>query len=347
MSVFIIAEAGSNWRMGTPARDLNMARTLIDAAARAGADAVKFQTYRPETVYVSNAGDSDYLSEAGIRESIVEIFRDLSMPYEMIPELAAHAARQGIEFMSTPFSVEDLARIDPHVKRHKIASYEISHPRLLQAAGQTGKPLVLSTGACVDEDIAWSVETFRDAGGSDLTLMQCTAKYPAPHAAMNLRAIPGLRERFGVRVGLSDHSRHPTWAPVAAVALGAEVIEKHFTLHNRLPGPDHAFAITDAELVEMVAAIRAAEAMRGSGEKVVLPEEQELHAFARRCVQATRDIQKGDILREGENIDILRPGKQRPGAHPRWLARIEGRRAARDILAGDGVRERDAEPGDA
>ncbi|MCL4234412.1 MAG: GNAT family N-acetyltransferase, partial [Deltaproteobacteria bacterium] len=123
--VFIIAEAGSNWRCGTPARDMKMAKTLIDVAAEAGADAVKFQTYRAETVYVSNAGESDYLTDAGIRESITDVFRDLSMPYEMIPELASYASSQGLEFMSTPFSVADFDAIDPFVARHKIASYEI------------------------------------------------------------------------------------------------------------------------------------------------------------------------------------------------------------------------------
>ncbi|MCZ7587139.1 MAG: N-acetylneuraminate synthase family protein [Deltaproteobacteria bacterium] len=241
MSVFVIAEAGSNWRMGTPARDMKMAKTLIDAAADAGADAVKFQTYRPETVYVPNAGDSDYLSEAGIKESITEIFRDLSMPYEMIPELAAYAAEKNIEFMSTPFSVRDFSEIDPHVRRHKIASYEISHVRLLEAAGQSGKPLVLSTGASVEADIAWAVDTYRSAGGADLTLMQCTAKYPAPVSSLNLRTLPWLRDRFGVRVGLSDHSRHPTWAPVAAVALGATGHREALYAAQRPPRPRSRF----------------------------------------------------------------------------------------------------------
>lgn len=342
--VFIIAEAGSNWRCGTTARDMSMAKTLIDVAAEAGADAVKFQTYRAETVYVPNAGDSEYLAEAGIRESITDIFRDLAMPYEMIPELAAHAAKQGLEFMSTPFSVADFDAIDPFVARHKIASYEISHPRLLQRAGRSGKPLVLSTGASDEADIAWAMETFLAAGGRDLTLLQCTAKYPAPLDAMNLRAIGRLARRFGVPVGLSDHSRHPTWAPLAAVALGATVIEKHYTLDNRLPGPDHAFAVTPGELAELVRAVRAAQAMLGSGEKHVLAAEGELRAFAQRAIQATRDIRAGETLAEGVNIDVLRPGKRARGLHPRRLGEIEGRRAARDIALGDGIREGDWTP---
>jgi sialic acid synthase SpsE/RimJ/RimL family protein N-acetyltransferase len=339
--VMVIAEAGSNWRMGTPARDLAMGKTLIDVAVEAGADVVKFQTYRPETVYTENAGKSDYLTESGIQEDIRAIFRDLAMPYEMVADLAEHCRRRSILFMSTPFSPSDFHAVDPHTSLHKIASYEISHLRLLELAARSGKPLILSTGASVEADIGWAVETYRSVGGRDLCLMQCTAKYPAPPESMNLKAIPWLKRRFGVAVGLSDHSRHPTYAPLCAVALGARVIEKHYTLDNRLPGPDHSFAITPAELREMVAAIRAAEPMLGSGIKDVLDGERELHKFARRGVQAIRAIAPGEPLREGFNIDILRPGKQRPGVHPRYLASLEGRRATRAILAGDGIQPRD------
>jgi sialic acid synthase SpsE len=339
--VFIIAEAGSNWRMGTGARDLEMAKTLIDAAAEARADAVKFQTYRADALYVANAGDSDYLAAAGIREPITEILRDLEMPYGMIPALARHAADRGIRFMSTPFSSGDFAAVDPHVSVHKIASYEISHLRLLELAGRSGKPLILSTGASQEEDVAWAVEIFRKAGGHALCLMQCTASYPAPPESLNLRAIPRLASRFGLPVGLSDHSRDPVLAPVAAVALGARAIEKHFTLDNRLPGPDHAFAVTPEELGAMVRAVRATEAALGAGRKEVLPEETELAAYARRGIQALRDIPRGEALHEGGNIDILRPGKQPLGLHPKALPEIEGRKALRDIRRGEGIR-----PGD-
>ena len=341
--VTVIAEAGSNWRMGTPARDLAMGRKLIDIAAEADADMVKFQTYRAESVYVENAGSSDYLSKSGIKQSIRDIFSDLAMPYEMIGELAAHCREMGIGFMSTPFSSDDFAAIDPHVDVHKIASYEISHPHLLRLAGECGKPLLLSTGASGEADIAWAVEFYRAAGGRDLCLLQCTAKYPAPIDSMNLRTIPWLKARFGVAAGLSDHSRDPLYAPLAAVALGASVIEKHFTLDNRLPGPDHAFALTADELKEMVAAIRATEQTLGSGVKTVLSAEEELAAYARRGIQATRDIAKGDILREGENIAVLRPGNQPLGVHPRFLGEIEGRPAARAIATGEGLRPGDGE----
>ena len=335
--VFIIAEAGSNWRMGAPKRDLAMAKSLIEAAAEARADAVKFQTFSPDSVYAINAGESDYLAQAGYKESIRDIFADLAMPHAMIPQLADHCRRCGLEFMSAAFSPADFAAVDPHTAVHKIASYEISHLRLLELAARSGKPLVLSTGAAEAGDIAWAVDKFRESGGKNLCLMQCTAKYPAPLDSMNLAAIPWLKTRFKTAVGLSDHSRHPTLAPTAAVSLGARVIEKHFTLSNRLPGPDHSFALTPPELTEMVTAVRQAEQMLGQGAKEVLPVEQELAAFARRGLQAVGDIKAGDLLREGVNYDILRPGKQKPGLHPKYIEQCEGKLAANDIPAGQGI----------
>ncbi|MBV8216644.1 MAG: GNAT family N-acetyltransferase [Verrucomicrobia bacterium] len=341
--VYIVAEAGSNWRMGTSARDRAMAFTLIDVAAEAGADAVKFQTYRPETVYVQNAGQSDYLSEAGIKQDIREIFEDLAMPYELLAELAEHCRKREIDFLSTGFSPADFAAIDPFVPIHKIASYEINHPDLLTLAGRSGKPLILSTGASGEEDIEWAVTTFRQAGGRDLCLMQCTADYPAPVSSLNLRTLPWLQTRFAVATGLSDHSREPTLGPVAAVSLGARVIEKHFTIDNRLPGPDHAFALLPEELKELVQQVRLAEASLGDGTKRVLPEEKELASFARRGLQAISAIAPGEIFREGVNFAILRPGKQALGVHPKYREKIEGRPSTRSIPIGDGLRLSDIE----
>ncbi|MBX3196805.1 MAG: GNAT family N-acetyltransferase [Labilithrix sp.] len=335
--VFIIAEAGSNWRMGTPARDRRMAEALIDVAAAAGCDAVKFQTYRPETVYVENAGTSDYLAGAGIKESIRDIFADLAMPYELIPELAAYCEKRKIMFMSTPFSTADFDALDPFVPMHKLASYEISHRRLIEKMAASGKPVIMSTGASTLDDIRWALGHFRRHGGASVALMQCTARYPAPIDALNLEAIPLMRSTFGVPVGLSDHSREPSVGPAAAAVLGAAVIEKHFTLDQRLPGPDHGFAVGPDELLGMVRAVRQAEASRGSGLKTVLPAEDELRAFARRGLQATQPIRRGDILREGTNFDTLRPGKCPQGAHPRHVEAIEGRAALREIEVGHGI----------
>lgn len=336
--VFIIAEAGSNWKAGSESADRKRALALVDTAARAGADAVKFQTFRAETVYVPNAGASDYLSQNGIRKSITEIFKEMAMPYRLIPRLASHAKKRKIEFMSSCFSAADFGAVNPFVRVHKIASYEITHPHLLALAARSGKPLILSTGASTHEDIAWALAHFRKNCGKQIILMQCTAKYPAPMSALNLRVIPELRSRYKVPVGFSDHSRDPLIGPVAAVALGAVCLEKHFTLDNRLSGPDHAFAVTPTELAAMVRAVRQCEEALGRPEKFVLAQERELREYAQRAVQAVRDIPKGEVLSEKRNIAVLRPGKQPKGAHPKFLGRIEGKAARHFIPLGRGVR---------
>lgn len=342
-SVFVIAEAGSNWRMGNSERDLEMSKTLIDIAVEAGADAIKFQVFRPETIYVKNAGTSDYLSEAGIQKDMQEMFADLSMPYSIIPELAEYCKKCGIELMASAFSKNDFHAIDPYVKFHKIASYEIGHLRLIELCAKSGKPTFISTGAATHEEIAWVIDAFKNYGGKSFTLLQCTAKYPAKPESMDLRSIIWLRQRFQCDIGLSDHSKHPTAAPVAAVALGAKVIEKHFTLNSRLPGPDHAFALTPPELKEMITAIRETEQMVGSWVKRIHPSEEELRNFARRGIQAICSIEKGDLLQEGVNIDILRPGKQIIGIHPQYITEIQNKKATRSIALGSGIQRGDWE----
>jgi sialic acid synthase SpsE/RimJ/RimL family protein N-acetyltransferase len=334
---FVIAEAGSNWRMGTSARDLKMAKALIDVAVEAGADAVKFQTYQPSTTYVENAGTSDYLSDSGIQESITDIFQDLAMPIELLPKLAEYSESQGIMFMSSPFSVADFRAVDPFVQMHKIASYEVSHIRLIEAIAGSNKPTFMSTGACEIPDIEWAVKLFQSISSSQLCLMQCTARYPAGFGNLNLGTISLLKAKFGLPVGLSDHTRDPIIGPVTAVALGANCIEKHYTLDNRLPGPDHAFAITASELKLMVDGIRNAEQVVGSGKKHVLEEEVELFWYARRGLQAIKEIGVGDRFVESVNFDILRPGKQKRGVHPQQIERVKLSKAKRTIAVGDGI----------
>ncbi len=201
--------------------------------------------------------------------------------------------------------------------------------------------MILSTGASEENDIAWAIEVLRQEGCKDITLMQCTLKYPTPPDSVNLRAMVRLQESFGLPVGLSDHSRHPVYAPAGAVALGATVIEKHYTLDNRLPGPDHFFAITAEELKEMVQAIRNMELMLGTEKKDVQEAEREMFHFGRRRIQTTTAIAAGEIFCEGHNIAILRPGQQSQGLHPMFLAQMEGKAATRDIPAGAGVMQGD------
>ncbi len=329
MSVFIVAEVGSNWVGGH-------GETLIDLAAAAGADAVKFQFFRGETTYAAGAGPCQHLTEKGIGQDIREVFRKLEMPEAMVAHLAAYCQEKGMEFMASCFSEADFAVIDPHVKRHKIASPELHHPRLLELAARSRKPTYLSTGMSTEEEIQWAIGVYEAAGGEDLTLMQCTVAYPTPLESVNIRAIDALA-RFGRPLGLSDHSRHPIVAPVMAVALGASVIEKHFTLHNLLPGPDHCWAITGEELKEMCGAIRLAEKMAGSAEKRVDPAEESLVTFSKRGLHAIAKIEVGDLLQEGKNVGILRSGRQRQGVHARLLDQVEGQLATRCISIGEGV----------
>lgn len=335
--VFVIAEAGSNWKCGTYEEDLKRARELIKVAAKSGADAVKFQTYKPETIYVQEAGKSNYLSEHGIDENINNIFKHLSMPYEMIPELARFCKQENIMFMSTPFSVQDAKEVDPHVDIHKVASFEINHVRLLEFLAKTKKPLLISTGASTYEEIDFSVNLAQKNENDKICLMQCTSKYPCPIEALNLSVIPNMKTRYNLPIGLSDHSIDPIIAPIMAVGLGAVVIEKHFTLDRNLPGPDHPFALIPTELETMIKLIRSAEKAIGTGKKEILKEELELRRFATRSIQAIKDIKKGDILQEGINFEILRPGNRSRGLEARFLDTINGKRAKEDIKSGEGV----------
>jgi N-acetylneuraminate synthase len=337
--VFIIAEAGSNWKCGTFEEDLTQGKKLIDAAKSSGADAIKFQTFKPASIYVQDAGKSNYLSKQGIAESINDIFEHLSMPYEMIPELETYCKKKNIMFMSTPFSIQDAKAVDPYVEIHKIASFEINHVRLIEFLAATKKPLLISTGASTYEEIDFVVDFVKKKGNNNLTLLQCTSKYPCSLEALNLSVIPQMKSRYDLPVGLSDHSIEPIIAPLVAVGFGATIIEKHFTLDRNLPGPDHPFALIPSELELMVKSIRNAEKTKGTGKKEILNEELELRRFATRAIQAIKDIKKGEILKEGINFEVLRPGNRIRGLEPRFIATINGKKAKAEIKRGDGITE--------
>jgi len=336
---FIIAEAGSNWKSGSYEEDLEQAKKLIKIASEAGADAVKFQTYKADTVYAYNAGNSNYLTEQGINKEINEIFEYLSMPYKMISELSQICNDEKIIFMSTPFSVEDAKQIDPFVSLHKIASFEINHVRLIEFLSKTEKPILISTGASTIDEIDFAVNLIKNNKNNEIGLLQCTSKYPAPIESLNLSAIPKMKERYNIPIGFSDHSVEPLIGPLTAVGLGATIIEKHFTLDKNLTGPDHSFAITPQELELMVKSIRQADKTKGNGKKIILNEEQELLLFAKRRIQAIKDIRKGDILKEGFNFEVLRPGNRIRGLEPRFLDKINGTKSTKNVLKGDGITE--------
>ncbi len=329
---FIIAEAGSNHN-----GNLEQAKRLIDVAREAGADAVKFQLFRASKLYPKNAGQSDYLK---LDRSIYDIIADMEMPYEWLPELAAHCQERGIIFLSSVFDEESVDRLDPYVPAYKIASYEMTHLPLVRHIARKGKPTIISTGTANLEEVDETVEAFLQTGNAGLMLMQCTASYPAPVESLNLRAIVTMKNAFGVPVGLSDHSRDPLTGPMAAVAIGADLVEKHFTLSNRLPGPDHPFSVEPGELRSMVQKIREVERALGSGEKAVQPVEGELRGFARRSIFTTRDIAAGEVLTP-ENVAVLRCGKLVPGLEPKYYDEMLGMTAQRTVQAGSAIRRED------
>ena len=321
---YLIAEAGSNHN-----GSFEQALRLVNVAAEAGADAVKFQHFKAAKLYPRSAGESDYLN---VPRPIYDIIHEMETPDDWVPALAEHCGKRGIAFLSSAFDEASADLLEPFVPAFKVASYEMTHVPLLRHLARKGKPLIISTGAATLPEVMHIVDVVRREGNEQMILLQCTARYPTPLSAVNARALVALREATGLPTGLSDHSRDPVVAPVVAVALGACVVEKHFTLSNRLPGPDHAFAIEPDELATLVRRVREAEQALGHGRKETLPEEEELRGFARRSVFATRDIKPGETLGM-DNVAVLRCGKRGFGLPPEALDRVLGRAAACPIAA--------------
>jgi sialic acid synthase SpsE len=321
---YVIAEAGSNHN-----GNLEQALALIDVAAEAGADAVKFQGFRARTLYPRTAGMSDYLNDP---RPIYDIIEAMELSPAWLPTLADHCRARGVHFLCTPFDEEWVELLDPYVPAFKLASYEMSHLPLARAVLARGKPVFASTGAHTLDEVRPLLDVAREVGNRDLVVLQCTAAYPTPPGAVNARAIVTLAQATGHLVGLSDHSRDPVIAPVVAVALGACVIEKHFTLSNRMPGPDQRFAVEPHELKELVRAVHQAEAVLGTGDKKLQPVENELRQFALRSVFAIRPIGAGEAF-SADNARVLRNGVNAPGLPPTAYPTLLGRRAARAIAA--------------
>jgi N-acetylneuraminate synthase len=325
---FVIAEAGSNHN-----GDLATAKELIDVAVDAGADAVKFQTFRAEDMYVEDSGEVEYLDDD---RSIYEIIESMEMPHEWIPELHEYCTERDIYFLSTPFDEQSAELLSEYVPAWKVASYTSSHHPFLRELADSDKPIIMSTGAHKLSEVRESVEVLNDAGVSGLALLQCVAAYPTPLEEINVRVIETLSNEFGVPVGLSDHTLDPVTAPAAAVAIGADIVEKHFTLDKSMDGPDHQFALEPDELKTMVSAVRNTEIALGSGEKAILDVESELHDKARRAVHAVEDISIGETFTE-KNLKILRPGEQEAGLHPKFYYDLLGKSAERNISKSDGI----------
>lgn len=337
MNVFIIAEAGVNHN-----GDLALALLLCDAAKKVGADAVKFQTFRAEDLVVRGTPTAGYQArQTGDLDQFLMLER-LELSESQHQQIKAHCDSIGIEFFSTPFSVGAVDMlVGLGVRRLKLSSGELTHRTLVEHAAATQLPLILSTGMGTMYEILEAIEWVRGARGDlhDVVVLHCTSAYPAPDSALNLTAIRSMANDLEVDIGYSDHSSGVE-AALAAVALGARVIEKHLTLDVTLPGPDHSASLEPLEFAQMVQGIRRVSAMLGNGIKAPLPEELDTARVARRSVVAGLSIAAGEII----TIEKLICRRPATGIAPRDLPKLVGRRARVAIAAGSVLQWNDFYP---
>lgn len=321
--VIIIAEAGVNHN-----GNFDLAVRMADTAKAAGADIVKYQTFQPEELASSHAGKASYQKETtDAEESQLDMLKKLVLRPEEYGQLKVHCDEIGIGFVSAPFdlkSIELLRGLD--MPFWKIPSGEVTNLPYLLKIAKTKKPVVLSTGMCEMEEVQAAVGILKANGTPKITLLHCNTEYPTPYEDVNLRAMVTMRQRFGVEVGYSDHTAGIE-VPVAAAALGAAIIEKHFTLDRSMEGPDHRASLEPDELSAMVAAVRHIEKALGTGEKTVSPSERKNRDIARKSIVARRAIVRGETLTE-KNITAKRPGG---GISPmRWFE-VLGTEAVRNF----------------
>ncbi|MBS1583353.1 MAG: N-acetylneuraminate synthase [Bacteroidetes bacterium] len=331
----IIAEAGVNHN-----GDLDLARRLIDVAANAGADIVKFQTFKAEKIISAAAPKAAYQQQAtGASESQLEMVRKLELSEADHDVLMAHCQERGIAFLSTPFdpdSIELLRR--KGITIGKVPSGEITNKPYLTAMARAFPRLIVSTGMCTLDEVRAALDVLLAAGAdrSAITLLHCNTEYPTPMADVDLRAMRTMADAFGLPVGYSDHTLGIE-VPIAAVALGAVVIEKHITLDPAMPGPDHRASLPPEGLEAMVRGIRNIEAALGDGIKRPSPSEAKNIAIARKSIHLARHVARGTAI-TAQDLIMLRPGD---GLSPMHVDDVIGRRAARDLAAGIKLRSDD------
>ncbi|OHB66419.1 MAG: pseudaminic acid synthase [Planctomycetes bacterium RBG_13_63_9] len=325
-ATFIVAELSANHR-----QDFDHAVRLVEAAKHAGADAVKLQTYRPDTLTI-RCDRPEFRIDGGTPwdgRTLWDLYAEAAMPWHWQPKLQQVARRLGLVFFSTAFDPSAVDFLEQmNVPAYKIASFELVDLPLLRRVARTGKPIILSTGLATLAEIQEAVATIRAAGDSPLALLKCTSAYPAPAESMNLRTIPHLAKTFGLPVGLSDHTLEPA-VPVAAVALGACIIEKHLTLSRADAAPDSPFSLQPDEFKQMVQAIRATDAALGSVAYGPGGQEACGRCF-RRSLFAVQEIHAGEPFTT-QNVRCIRPGH---GLPPRHLEEILGQTAQQDIAQG-------------
>ncbi len=322
MSVYIIAEAGVNHN-----GSFELACRLVDAAKAAGADCIKFQTFRAENLVSRTAQKADYQKNTTGEGSQADMLRKLELPYEAFLALKRYCDHAGIRFLSTPFDIESIEFLNAvDMPFWKIPSGEVTDYPYLAALAKTGKPIVMSTGMCSMEEIREAIRVLRENGTQDVSLLHCNTEYPTPFEDVNLRAMQTMRETFHLEVGYSDHTKGIE-VPIAAAAMGATVIEKHFTLDRTMEGPDHAASLEPDELAAMVSSIRHIEQALGTGEKKPSPSEKKNMAVARKSIAAKKDIRAGELLTK-DNITTKRPGT---GVSPMRWPEVLGTEAIRDF----------------
>ena len=337
---FIVAELSANH-----GHDIAIARRSIEAVAECGADGVKLQTYLPKSLTLDVKTD-DFLLKGGLWDGryLYDLYKEALTPYEWHAELFAYARECGLVCFSTPFDTEAvdlLASLDNPV--YKIASFEIMHLDLIRYAARQGRPMVLSTGIASEREIEEAIAACREEGNDDITLLKCTSAYPARIEDANIGLIPWMRRRFGVKVGLSDHSPGSI-VPVTATALGAVMVEKHFILDRAIGGPDAAFSMDRGEFAAMVRDVRQAEACLGTlpGDgRDVWPQDESPERPGRqwgRSIYVSRPIAKGEAFTR-ENTACVRPGYS---LHPRHYEELLQRRAERDYEPGERIKSRES-----
>jgi pseudaminic acid synthase len=326
--VFIIAELSANHN-----GSIETAIETIKAAKRAGADAIKLQTYTADTMTI-NSDSEDFIIKGTIWDgrNLYELYREAYTPWEWHETLFKAAKDEGLECFSSPFdttAVDFLETLACPI--YKIASFEITDIPLIEYVASKGKPIIISTGIATLEDIGLAVETCRKAGNNQITLLKCTSSYPAPIEEANMAMIPELARRFNVVSGLSDHTLGIT-VPLVAVALGAKVIEKHFILDRNIGGPDASFSVNEQEFTEMVKSVREAEKAVGSISYELTPKQIDGRQFCR-SLYVVKDIKKGEVITQ-EHVRSIRPGF---GGHPKDLAGILGRQSRYDLAFGSRI----------
>jgi N-acetylneuraminate synthase/N,N'-diacetyllegionaminate synthase len=326
---FLIAEAGVNHN-----GDVGMAEDLIRAASRSGADCVKFQTFRAERVVTATAPKARYqILVTDPAESQIDMLRKLELSENAYGDLIDLCRREGIVFTSTPYNEEDVDfLIELDVPLFKAASIHLAEPRFLMRMAETGRPLIVSTGMATWDELTLAVDAIRSTGNNNYVLLQCTTNYPASIEDTNLNAMVAMRERFGCLTGYSDHTPSHV-SCLGAVALGACMIEKHFTLDKLLPGPDHTTSETPEEFAALVREVRLMEAALGSSNKAPTAAEQANMQGMRRSIVARRRIAAGQVVSDGD-LTCKRPAT---GIAPREWNALVGKRAIRDIEAGSMV----------